>query len=80
MALGAGGEGYVLVNFVRAILTSIDYKQELNILRSGVKSFISLLLWASICKQISVKSHQITDPNCFKTNTNLMKLEGEIDT
>jgi hypothetical protein len=45
MALGAGGEGYVLVDFIRAILTSINYKQELNILRSGVKSFISSLLW-----------------------------------
>ena len=44
IALSASGEGYVLVNFVWAILTSIDYKQELNILRSSVKSFISLLL------------------------------------
>jgi hypothetical protein len=26
MALGASGEGYVLVDFVRAILTLIDYK------------------------------------------------------
>jgi len=45
IALGASGEGYVLVDFVRAILTLIDYKQELNILYSSVKSFISLLLW-----------------------------------